>query len=58
MRLFNNVGTIHTVALHIQLECLRKYHGPGIGTVGARVQICMLGLKPYLLMWIRPRRSK
>ena len=23
-----------------------------------RAQICILGLKPYLIMWIRPRRSK
>ena len=26
--------------------------------VGMRAQICILGLKPYLIMWIRPRRSK
>ena len=26
--------------------------------VGTRAQICILGLKPYLIMWIRPKRSK
>ena len=26
--------------------------------MGTRAQICILGLKPYLIMWIRPRRSK
>ena len=26
--------------------------------VGARTQICILGLRPYLMMWIHPRRSK
>ena len=26
--------------------------------VGAKTQICTLGLKPYLLMGMRPRRSK
>ena len=26
--------------------------------MGAGAQICILGLEPYLLMWIRPRRSK
>ena len=26
--------------------------------VGTKAQICTLGLKPYLLMWIYPRRSK
>ena len=26
--------------------------------VGARAQICILSLKPYLIMWIHPRRSK
>ena len=39
MRLFNNVGTIHTVALHIQLECLRKYHERGTGTILAEILI-------------------
>ena len=29
-----------------------------IDCVGTRAQICILGLKPYLIMWIRPRRSK
>ena len=26
--------------------------------VGAGAQICTLGLKPYLLIWVRPRMSK
>ena len=26
--------------------------------VGEKAQICVLGPKPYLLMWIRPRRNK
>ena len=26
--------------------------------VGTSAQICILGFKPYLIMWIRPRRSK
>ena len=26
--------------------------------VGTGAQICMLGLEPYLLMWIRSRMSK
>ena len=30
----------------------------GMTTVGTRAQICILGLKPYLIMWIRLRRSK
>ena len=29
-----------------------------IKLVGTRTQICILGLKPYLIMWIRLRRSK
>ena len=26
--------------------------------VGTKAQICILGLEPYLMMWIRPRMSK
>ena len=26
--------------------------------MGTRAQICIFGLKPYLIMWIRLRRSK
>ena len=26
--------------------------------VGTKAQICILGLEPYLIMWMRPRRSK
>ena len=26
--------------------------------MGAGAQICILGLKPYLLIWVRLRRSK
>ena len=26
--------------------------------MGTRAQICILGLEPYLIMWIRSRRSK
>ena len=26
--------------------------------MGTRAQICILGLKPYLIMWICPRKSK
>ena len=29
-----------------------------ITCVGTRAQICILGLEPYLIMWIRSRRSK
>ena len=29
-----------------------------IDVVGTMAQIYILGLKPYLIMWIRPRRSK
>ena len=29
-----------------------------VDIVGMRAQICILGLKPYLIMWIHPRRSK
>ena len=29
-----------------------------IDCVGTRAPICILGLKPYLIMWIRSRRSK
>ena len=26
--------------------------------MGTKAQICILGLRSYLIMWIRPRRSK
>ena len=29
-----------------------------VDIVGMRAQICILGLKPYLIMWIHSRRSK
>ena len=41
-----------------RISWLVKVITDAIFIVGTRAQICILDLKPYLIMWIYPRRSK